>query len=172
MQLIKRTVIIALLILGGLLGFSLFLPRKISIARAVELPIGSECPSERIAHFSNWHQWFPALKSNISTIEVLSDSSAILKNNFGMETQLKALSSKPDSLVFHLSSGNSNPVEMVFMLQTVNNNHTVLHLVVNTELEWYPWQRLRGIFMDKVVGPQYEEVLENIRKACVGSTIR
>ena len=41
-----------------------------------------------------------------------------------------------------------------------------LNLVVNTALSWYPWDRLKGVFMDKIAGPQYQLALDNIIKAC------
>jgi len=36
---------------------------------------------------------------------------------------------------------------------------------VNTKLKWYPWKKLAGVFMDKIKGPQYETVLQNLKAA-------
>jgi hypothetical protein len=32
-------------------------------------------------------------------------------------------------------------------------------------MKWYPWEKAKGIFLDKVSGPQYEAALANLKKA-------
>jgi len=34
---------------------------------------------------------------------------------------------------------------------------------VNTTLDWYPWKKLAGIFLDKIAGPQYADALRNLK---------
>ena len=32
------------------------------------------------------------------------------------------------------------------------------------KLKWYPWEKFRGLFLEKVIGQAYESTLQNIKK--------
>jgi hypothetical protein len=35
---------------------------------------------------------------------------------------------------------------------------------VNTYFKWYPWEKIKGIFLDKISGPQYESALVRLKE--------
>lgn len=167
MNTFKRTFGIALLIVIIFTTVTLFLPSKISIVKSTNISGNTDCVTNIIDDFHQWENWLPSLKENISTITVLSENKAVLRQSSGKEINLAFEIKTPDSTLISMNQTGTNPVEMIFLLSHANNGNR-LHLIVNTRLKWYPWERIGGIFLDKMMGSQYQRVLENIKGACSG----
>ena len=75
------------------------------------------------------------------------------------------LASSLENINILLSEEKRNTKTYQFVLLPDAEGQTRLVWNVNTELGWYPWKRLGGIFLDKVSGPQYEAILQNLKKA-------
>ena len=58
-----------------------------------------------------------------------------------------------------------NNITWQFILSSNGPGQTHLTWNVNTTLPWYPWKKIAGIFLDKITGPQYQEVLQNLKIA-------
>lgn len=165
MEIIKRTLLIAVVLLTLLMLVALMLPRNISIIKFTETTGEPDCASELVGNFDNWSQWFPAIKENDSKLETESSQSAEIRTPRGATSHIQMVTQKKDSVLFHITSGKQD-AEFLFLFQEGNNNTTKINMIVNTRLRWYPWERAKGIIIEKMTGPQYEAALENIRQAC------
>jgi hypothetical protein len=78
---------------------------------------------------------------------------------------MSLLESSPENIEISVSEENEKRKTYQFILLPNAEGQTRLVWNVNTELGWYPWRKLGGIFLDKVTGPQYEAALQNLKNA-------
>ncbi len=69
----------------------------------------------------------------------------------------------PENINILLFAVNENRVTYQFLFSPGKAGTTLLTWNVNTKLPWYPWEKITGIFLDKINGPQYGEVLQNLK---------
>ncbi len=168
MKVVKLTLIIGSLIILLLLSMALLLPRKISIAKSVPIQGGSDCAMEMVLKFENWPKWFPAVKEGSSSLKKISETRAEMTGSIGKPVAIELYGSARDSFGFTIAGKSNPPVQFSFFIYQEKNGGHRLDLIVNTILPWYPWERLKGVFIDKLTGPQYQLALDNIVKACQG----
>lgn len=168
----KRFIILmsALLIIM-LLGASL-LPSKISVAKTIEIHSSKEKVIAQVNDFNNWQNWFPVLKESLGTIEIISPEKAVITRKDGSKMNLLMMSKTPDSVKVQVSAKKGSLVTFDFIAIAQSSGLTRLDLVANTHFKWYPWDRAKGIFIDKIAGPQYEEALNNIKKAAEDDSVK
>lgn len=70
-----------------------------------------------------------------------------------------------DSTVCTITPQSGDAVSYTF-LQTPADSGVRVTLIANVKLAWYPWQRVRGVFMDKILGAQYDEALAGLKARC------
>ncbi|MCO6497027.1 MAG: SRPBCC family protein [Chitinophagaceae bacterium] len=162
---IKRSIIILVLMLLFLAMVTLFLPSSVSVVKTTEINATPERIAQEVNQTENWKSWFPGVKEGLLTIDLTSADEAVLKRPEGEDLKLKFDYKTKDSTAFTLTTEKGNAVDYTF-LQTPVTNGTRVTLVVNIDLPWYPWHRVRGIFMDRIYGAQYEEALSNLKQVC------
>lgn len=162
---IKRSVIFVGLLLFFFLVIGSLLPSSLSIVKSIVINAPEERIAAEINQMENWKGWFPPLKEGTSTMQILSPAEADLLKENGGAMKLKFNYKGQDSTSFVISSPTGSVANYVFLLAKESTGIRV-SLVVNTELKWYPWQKIRGVFMDKVLGPQYETALHNLKTVC------
>ncbi len=158
-------VILILIILASLL-----LPSKVTISKSVLIKASKTKINSELQDFNNWKNWYPAFQNkNVSVINNPSKSNAInsvsLKDKQGRQLVLDLIESKQDTIVVAIESQSSTKVNYQFILTAHSNGQTQLTWNVNTALGWYPWEKIKGIFLDKISGPQYQTALENLKQA-------
>ncbi|HET7114891.1 MAG TPA: SRPBCC family protein [Hanamia sp.] len=149
---------------------SLLLPSKVTVTKSVEINATPERVRDQIINFENWKNWYPAFTDENITIIKNPPSqnilnSVTLKDRQGKNVTLNLVDSSRNIITINLPSSSSAKVSYQFFLIPKKNNQVQLTWNINTDLGWYPWRRIRGIFLDKFSGPQYEAALENLRKA-------
>ncbi|MDP4285129.1 MAG: hypothetical protein Q8891_11945 [Bacteroidota bacterium] len=125
--------------------------------------------NREIRDFNNWKNWYPAFQNeNVGVIHNPAKpgiiNSVSLKYENGKQINLNLIESKTDTLVVAVESLSSTKVNYQFILTDFPNGQTQLIWKVNASLGWYPWSKLKGIFLDKISGPQYEEALKNLKQ--------
>ena len=160
--------IIAILILILLAGF--LLPSKVSISKTALVNASPSRVDSQLVDFDRWKNWFPPLQGeSVSMVKHPARSGAInsvsLIDGQGKKLDLDLLEAKKDTILVVLTSMASAKVNYQFILTNHNNAQTQITWNVNTDLGWYPWDKVRGIFLDKISGPQYEAALANLKKA-------
>ena len=102
---------------------------------------------------------------SIIIILIIVINSVSLKDNKGKRLDLDLIESKPDTTVIAVESASSTKVNYQFILSANSNGQTLLIWNVNTFMGWYPWRKIKGIFLDKITGPQYQAALVNLKKS-------
>ena len=160
--------IIIILLIIFLAGF--LLPSKVTVSKSTLINATQTRIDSEIQDFNNWKNWYPAFQNeNVSVINNPAKpnilNSVSLKDNKGKQMVLDLVESKPDTTVVILESQSATKVNYQFILTPHSNGQTQLTWNVNTFLGWYPWEKIKGIFLDKMNGPQYESALLNLKKA-------
>lgn len=159
--------LITLFIIFGLI--SLLLPSKVTLAKSIEINAASEKIRGQILNFDQWKNWYPAFKDdNITVIKnPLSKNnlnSVTLKDSHGKNSTLVLVDSSQNKIVIQVKSSSSTKVDYRFVIISKINNQTLLTWNIDTDLGWFPWKRIQGIFLDKFSGDQYEAALKNLKK--------
>ena len=145
---------------------SLLLPSKVTITKSVLISAPIEKVQNQLTHFKQWENWHPAFKDE--DVAIIKDSSkpnsVILRSRKGKSINLTLVRSMPYAISVNLHSSSSSKVAYEFILTPKINNKIQLTWNINTQLGWYPWNRISGIFLDKISGVQYESALADLKK--------
>lgn len=155
-----------LLILTMLSLLSLLLPSKISVTKSVGINAPISEVNTYVKDFKKWPEWFlPMEDSSLQITYDHNDSSVILKDTKGKEIIFEKLPSSTDTLNFALKSKSSADVFYQFILIPQNTENTQIVFNINTYFKWYPWEKIKGMFLDKMTGPMYQKSLFQLEKA-------
>jgi hypothetical protein len=147
---------------------SLLLPSKVTVAKSVLINAPKMRVHQQVDDFQNWKNWYPAFQGENIIINPPKPGiikSVSLNDNKGKELQFDLIKSKADTLDINLKNQSSTKIDYQFILSTHSDGQTQITWNVNTTMKWYPWEKAKGIFLDKVSGPQYEAALTNLKKA-------
>lgn len=159
--------ILILLLLFSLLA--LLLPSKVTVTKSVLINAPKEAVRSEIVDFNNWIHWYPQLQGDNVYIKIDSPKNDVyqsltLKNKKEKVFTYHFTKIKNDSIWISASSSSSVKVNFQFILTPHSNNATQLSWNVNSQMKWYPWEKIKGIFLDKVLGSQFEYSLQQIKK--------
>lgn len=155
------SIIVTLLLISA---FAFLLPSQVTVAKSVVIKAPKEKIREEIIHFRNWKNWYPPMKDNSVSMQVKNEDKLLLKDSSGREIIMKMIRSIGDTINVSFESISSSKIDYQFLLMSHNADSTLVTLNVNTLFKWYPWQKLKGIFLDKITGPMYEETLANLKR--------
>lgn len=162
----KRSIILVGIMILFLLALTLILPSKISVARTTVINAPENKISTQISDFAQWENWFPILKSKLATLVISNDSNAIIKRNSGEEIKVRVLNRSKESITFTTTIASGSNAIYTVTIKSLPDSTFRVNMIVNTNLKWYPWEKAKGVFLDKVSGPQYEEALKNLKVYC------
>lgn len=161
--------IIAIIFSVFLLGIlTILLPSQVTISRTITINTKQEEVTKELTDFKNWKNWFPLFQNKDIKIDIrqnLDTSFAILTNE------------KDEILSFILSPGSKGIINILlkqneksnesyqFIMLTNGLGYTQLTWNVHTLLGWNPWKRLSVFFVDKIRGPEYDTILNNLKLA-------
>ena len=162
----KRLIILVAALLIFLMLLSLLLPKNVSVAKSVTIHAPQQAIMEQVNEFKNWPLWFPLLKENLATIEMQTGNHAVLKRENGKNIDVQFIFKGRDSVLFTTSIASGAAQTYLLKTQPLSDGGVRADMIVSTSFKWYPWQRARSLFMDKLTGPQYEEALKNLQVLC------
>jgi hypothetical protein len=157
-----------LILVGFLCLITIFLPSKIRVSKWISINANEKAVAMQINDFNNWKNWYPAFQNKNVSINILQQNNtsiATLTNEKGKQLSLILLKSSPEDINILLSEEEENAKTYQFTLIPNSKGQTQITWNVNIELGWYPWKKFGGIFLDKVTGPQYEAILQDLKKA-------
>jgi hypothetical protein len=168
MRSVKVFVIGMITILSFLSILTIFLPSKITVSKSIFINAPEAEVTKEINSFDNWKQWYPAFRNHDISVTISQkngSSFASLTDQKNRQLSMTMVQSAPENINILLSEENKNEVSYQFILMPGLHGQTQLTWNVNTILSWYPWKKIAGIFLDKIKGPQYEEILQNLKTA-------
>jgi len=158
--------LIIIIVVFGLL--TLLLPAKVTVAKSVLINAPAEAVRNEIVDFRNWKNWYPAFEDDKMQMHIDSSKSGkapslTLKDGKGKEMLFYFTETKKDTIQINVSSSTSGKVNYQFILTPHADAQTQITWNVNLFMKWYPWEKIKGIFLDKVSGPQFEFSLNKMK---------
>lgn len=161
----SRFIIFLVVVFIFIFLMSLLLPSKVTIAKSVLINAPIEKVQNQLIHFDQWKNWYPAFKDENVIVKNSSNPNSVrLTNNRGKNVDLTITQPNPYLINVDVHSSSSEGVTYEFILTPKAGNKIQLTWNINAQLGWYPWNRIWGIFLDKVSGSQYELALEDLKK--------
>lgn len=168
MRSIKLFIIAFGLLLAVLFVVTFFLPSSITVSRSVLINANEKKVEGQINDFENWKNWHPLFQNKdikVIITQNIDTSFAVLTNEDNKELSFTLLNSHADNIKILLSEKNKITGTYQYILVPNGTGNTQLTWNVNTDLGWNPLKKLSGIFMDKIKGPGYESILQNLKTA-------
>ena len=162
-------IVFGALILIALAGY--LFPKNVHIERSKTINAKSDVVFEHISnleHFKNWNPWAEKDPDIQVTIKgTAKGSSYNWKGNSKVrEGSLTILDIVPNKQVdFELDFGFKNKSYTSLIMDEIDGKIKVTWSM-DSNMGNNPTSRYMGLFMDKFVGKDYEQGLENLRKAC------
>ena len=147
-------------------GLSLLLPAKMSLTKSIGISAPAEEVYKKLEDFKSWPAWFPPMEdSSLKIVYSTSPATAIISDNSGKELTLKRLATTGDTINIALSSKSASGVTYQFILikQSVSNTQVIFN--INTTFKWYPWEKIKGVFSDKIAGPVYQKAVIQLKRS-------
>ncbi len=159
MRLIKLGLISVVIFSAMIYIFSLFIPSRVRISRAINIGLAKDSLSRYIGDMRSWPQWNDMVKQQDSLKGTFAERSYT-----GTSLKIDVLSVTPDSIRTRWQTGASEPVFSGFNLVQSLSDTTVAQWYFDFQLKWYPWEKFGSIIFDKQLGPAMESSLDNLRK--------
>lgn len=145
----------------------LLLPSKVTVTKSVLINAKFENIRRQISDFNNWKNWNPLLqKEAVNAIYNQlrgNQPSLSLNDNSGKQIDFKLIHSSNDTITVAVESHSPTKLVYQFLLIPHLSGKNQLTLNVNAYFKWYPWEKIKGVFMDKMSGQQYEIMLNNLK---------
>lgn len=172
MKILKKIGIVLLIIIGLIIIVSLFLPSKVRVERSISILAPTEIIFEQINTLKNWNNWSPWYKLD----------TAVIQNYFGGEKGKNAGytwdSKNSDVGKGKLTIVESTPYDSIitaldFMDQGIayggfnfkkDGEATVVSWYIDSDMGWNPIGKIFGLFMDGMLGPDFEKGLADIKR--------
>ena len=147
---------------------SLLIPSRIVITRATTLHADSVNLFNEISDLKNWNHWHPVFKNDSAAIHFSPVTNQI--NSFaewnakGKMNRLIITEVKFPFVKIALQQAGQNDVENILSLLPVHEQGNLqVQWMSITKLNWYPWEKFGGIFIEKMSGGGYELALSSLK---------
>jgi len=151
--------------MGFMALVALLLPSKVTVSKSILINATTTEVAGEIQNFNSWKNWYPPFQNGNVTITTLqkTDSSFVMVTDERRRTLTMTMTRpRPENIDILLSAGSKNDITWQFII-IPGRAQTQLTWNVNTTFSWYPWEKIKGIFLDKVTGRQYQEALQSLK---------
>lgn len=172
MKALKKVILAVLLIPIVLIVVSLFLPSIYRVERRVGMNVRPGAVFPHINTLTQWPEWtawtvakYPDMKVSFTGPEAGVGASYGWEGKSSGRGTLKITRSEPDkSIGYELDFENGKYLSKGAI--TLEPSGEAVTVVWSNEgnLGWNPVSRFFGLFMDKMMGPDFEEGLRNLQK--------
>lgn len=140
---------------------SMLLPTNIAITRGIDIPAPPATVADYISDFSKWDLWYPPLNEGKARAELIREDKMKITGKDGKTLLLTREIAGEGRVVIGIESSGSDVTYDFILFPDDGNTRLVLNTL--TELGKWPWQRAKGLFLEKVTGPQLEAMLQDLR---------
>lgn len=151
--------------------FSLVIPSRVRVSRAIVINNTNSAEVYRqIGHLENWKNWHPVftidsakLYRNVPAIAGKDSTFHILHHQ--QDINISLISADTTTIKFLLQAKGENDIDNEIVITPLRTQQSVMvEWRAKTKLHWYPWEKVYGIFIDKLTGPGYEDALNGLKK--------
>jgi hypothetical protein len=169
---ILKTIGIALVsIIGLALIIAFFLPSEFTVSRSTVINTSADSVYAYVADFNQFQKWSPWVEQEPNAVITLSGDASTIGSNYAWNgtitgsgsmsiTALDAGKSIEQSLVFTAPFPSTSTIKWTFETSEQGTKATWS----NTGKLDYPIARFFGLGMDKMLGPDFEKGLSNLKK--------
>lgn len=149
--------------------FSLFIPSKLMVTRAVVINATAAKVYSQINNLHNWKHWQPVFMHDSASIKFVTGANGVSNEcEWGSDDSKNRLiiTGKKENTVFITLKryGENDVLNTIKVLPLTDSLQVQAEWNVLIKLKWYPWEKLYGIFMEKLTGHGYEEALNSLKK--------
>ncbi|MGK0184359.1 MAG: hypothetical protein ACI9R3_000125 [Verrucomicrobiales bacterium] len=175
MKFVKWLLIAVMVIVAGLFAVSFLLPSKVHVERSITINAPAEAVYTKVKDLKKWVTWSPwNLRDPKMAIRYEGPESGIGQKSIwesesqGNGSQLITASTENLALEMLLDFGDQGTATAFWKFNTDGTGTRVVW-GMDTELA-SPVQRLFGLVLENMVGPDYEEGLKNLKAQVEAST--
>jgi hypothetical protein len=165
MRLIKGVFVVMISLFSIITLFSLLIPSSVRISRAVVINNANAAEVYRqIIPFENWKNWHPIFTADSAVFsrEAIDKSVHIIHRQQDILLLLQKADS--NSVQFLLQTKGANDIQNEIVIHTLASQQAVqVEWRTITRLNWYPWEKFYGIFLDQLTGASYEGALNGLK---------
>ncbi len=148
--------------------FSLFIPSKLMVSRAVVINANAGKVFSEINNLQNWKHWQPVFMSDSMKINCKTDTSGMCDycdwESKGKKNIVEITNKTNNSVSAELKTAGENEVlNTISILPLADSNQVQVEWNVLIKLKWYPWEKFYGIFIEKISGQGYEDALNSLK---------
>lgn len=172
MQILKKIIIGLVSLIVILILVAYLLPGSSVVTRTIEINAPVEKVYSQFADFNNWNNWSPWYRKDTTTKQTILGTAGMAGHS------MKWSSDKEDvghgSMTFERVVENKS-IDAMLEFEDVKMQSTIMFRVeptaTGTKVTWgdsanlgyNPMMRWMGLFMDKFMGPDFEEGLKNMK---------
>ncbi|MEI8111457.1 MAG: SRPBCC family protein [Chitinophagia bacterium] len=157
MRLVKFVLISALIFFLLLLGIGLLMPSKVVVSRAINIPVPANRVFPYMQDVRKWPQWMQGLDSN--QIKTINDSVYQVGN-----LTIQWIESNANHMITQWKSKNGTlQISTMRIITDSANAGCTAQWQFEQPLGWLPWERLGSMLNEKIMGPQLETNLQQLR---------
>ena len=168
MRQVKSFIAAVFMLIAFLSLVTVFLPSKITVSKTIFINAKDSAVYGQIEDLKNWKNWYPAFQNkNVSIIQSVRNDTVFGELSAENQDKLQVALVIPwkGTVNIFFPDVKKQKESFQFLVVPGRSQETNLTLNVNTDLGWYPWKKLVGIFLDKITGPEYEATIRNIKAA-------
>src|ERR1035441_9774663 len=170
MKTLKKIFIGIVIFLALIVIVSFMLPSKVRIERSMVMNAPPDVVFNQVNNLKNWEQWdaWTRMDSAMSKKYEGPEAGANCKRTWESKKvgngSMLIVDSKPDdSISIQLDFGNMGKPSSTFKFEKVENG-TKVSWIMNSDLGMNPMHRIFGLFEDKMIGPDFEKGLTNMKE--------
>jgi hypothetical protein len=148
---------------------SLLIPADITVSRSA-LINSNNCTAviKQVSNLGNWKNWHPlfAQQGNIRFTNPSAGELQRCEILYGNKKAVLAITASTDSTVnFVLRAQGEDDIQNQVLITPIAGQQNIkAEWRAYHHLQWYPWQKFYGIFIDKLTGPSYEQGLQGLKE--------
>ena len=152
--------------------FSLLIPSQVAVTKGIEINSNTKKIMAELSVLENWRHWLPVLKPDSVKVSFTSPpgvNSICEWESGGKMNQLRMDSITTDKVEVALSGqGQNKTINTIRIFPLADSNSVQVEWRAVTNLKWYPWEKFRGLFIEKMSGDSYDEALKSLKAYAEG----
>lgn len=159
------------IIIGLVLLISALLPSSVSISRSIIIQANPDLVYYQVANLQNWEKWSPFEAEDMISVYAGPVAEAGMTRDWQSKSKgdghMEVISGNP-GLEYHskMSMTNGNHGSEHWTFETDSLKHTKVTWTFTFEDLQYPFFRLLGLVSESVMGPVFEQGLNQLKTRC------
>ena len=147
---------------------SLLIPSKVTVTRGEVVNASGARVFSEIANIRHWQNWQPVFKETPVKLSFSNDSTVAGSycqwEGRGRKNKLQFISVTENQVTVSLTStGDNEVINTISVLPLADSSRVQVEWRAVTKLNWYPWEKFYGIFVEKLTGSGYETILKSLK---------